>query len=405
MIMKKTLVLLMAAMMMAPGAFAQKKAKKAEVKPEGYIFTTVKANPVTPIKNQSSSGTCWAFSTISFLESEAIKAGKADTTLNLSEMFIVSRAYSDKAEKYVRLDGNLNFAGGSDFGDVVTVFKNYGIVPENEMLGLNYGQKVHRHAELDAVLKAYVEAVAKKPMRTLSTAWKRGFEGILSAYLGDVPQKFTVNGKEYTPKSYEESLGLNLDDYVSLTSFTHHPFYESFVIEVPDNWRWSQSYNLPMDELEQVMDYAINNGYTFAWGADVSEKGFTRNGLGVVPDVAAAMKSAGSDQEKWIGVSKEDKEAAMYNQNAPGKELEITQEMRQVAFDEGTTTDDHGMHVYGIAKDQNGTKYYIVKNSWGPSGKYKGIWYVSVPYVKYKTMNILINKNAIPSEIRAKLGL
>ena len=328
--MKKTLVLLMAAMMMAPGAFAQKKAKKAEVKPEGYIFTTVKANPVTPIKNQSSSGTCWAFSTISFLESEAIKAGKADTTLNLSEMFIVSRAYSDKAEKYVRLDGNLNFAGGSDFGDVVTVFKNYGIVPENEMLGLNYGQKVHRHAELDAVLKAYVEAVAKKPMRTLSTAWKRGFEGILSAYLGDVPQKFTVNGKEYTPKSYEESLGLNLDDYVSLTSFTHHPFYESFVIEVPDNWRWSQSYNLPMD-----------------------------------------------------------KEAAMYNQNAPGKELEITQEMRQVAFDEGTTTDDHGMHVYGIAKDQNGTKYYIVKNSWGQSGKYKGIWYVSVPYVKYKTMNIL----------------
>ena len=320
-------------------------------------------------------------------------------------MFIVSRAYSDKAEKYVRLDGNLNFAGGSDFGDVVTVFKNYGIVPENEMLGLNYGQKVHRHAELDAVLKAYVEAVAKKPMRTLSTAWKRGFEGILSAYLGDVPQKFTVNGKEYTPKSYEESLGLNLDDYVSLTSFTHHPFYESFVIEVPDNWRWSQSYNLPMDELEQVMDYAINNGYTFAWGADVSEKGFTRNGLGVVPDVAAAMKSAGSDQEKWIGVSKEDKEAAMYNQNAPGKELEITQEMRQVAFDEGTTTDDHGMHVYGIAKDQNGTKYYIVKNSWGPSGKYKGIWYVSVPYVKYKTMNILINKNAIPSEIRAKLCL
>ena len=272
-------------------------------------------------------------------------------------MFIVSRAYSDKAEKYVRLDGNLNFAGGSDFGDVVTVFKNYGIVPENEMLGLNYGQKVHRHAELDAVLKAYVEAVAKKPMRTLSTAWKRGFEGILSAYLGDVPQKFTVNGKEYTPKSYEESLGLNLDDYVSLTSFTHHPFYESFVIEVPDNWRWSQSYNLPMDELEQVMDYAINNGYTFAWGADVSEKGFTRNGLGVVPDVAAAMKSAGSDQEKWIGVSKEEKEAAMYSQNAPGKELEITQEMRQVAFDEGTTTDDHGMHVYGIAKDQNGTKY------------------------------------------------
>lgn len=160
-----------------------------------------------------------------------------------------------------------------------------------------------------------------------------------------------------------------------------------------------------MDELEQVMDYAINNGYTFAWGADVSEKGFTRNGLGVVPDVAAAMKSAGSDQEKWIGVSKEDKEAAMYNQNAPGKELEITQEMRQVAFDEGTTTDDHGMHVYGIAKDQNGTKYYIVKNSWGQSGKYKGIWYVSVPYVKYKTMNILINKNAIPSEIRAKLCL
>ncbi len=385
------------------GVFAQKKAKAQEQKPMGYNFTVVKEMPITSIKNQNSSSTCWSFSAISFLESEAIKKG-ADTSLNLSEMFVVSKAYTDKAEKYLRLDGALNFSPGSSFGDVLYVLKHYGAVPDAEMPGLNYGEKSHKHGELDAVTRAYVDALLKKPLRKLSTAWKSGFEGIVAAYLGNLPTTFTVNGKEYTPKTYAESLKLNADDYVSLTSFSHHPFYSQFVLEVPDNWRWDLSYNLPLDELTKVIDNALENGYTVAWASDVSEAGFGRNGIGVVPDVAATEK-AGSDQEKWIGVSKEAKEAALYNKNAPGKELVITQEMRQQGFDEGTTTDDHGMHIYGIAKDQNGTKYYMVKNSWGLSGAYKGIWYVSEPYVKYKTTNIVVNKNSIPKDIAKKLGI
>ncbi len=371
---------------------------------EGYVFTHVKEHPITSIKNQNSSGTCWSFSGISLLESEAIRMG-ASKNIDLSEMFIVSNAYSEKAEKYLRLHGSLNFAAGSSFGDVISVFKNHGIVPNNEMDGLNYGEDQHRHGELDAVSRAYVDALLKKPNRKLSTAWQEGFDGIMAAYLGEIPEKFTVNGKEYTPKTYAESLKLNPDDYISLTSFTHHPFYSQFVIEVPDNWRWDISYNLPIDELVRVMDNAIEEGYTIAWASDVSEKGFTGNGIGIVPDVEATKAEAGSDQEKWIGKSNQEKDAILYNTNAPGKEMKITQEMRQIGFDEGTTTDDHGMHIYGMAKDQNGTEYYIVKNSWGEAGKYKGIWYVSKPFVKYKTMNIVVNKNAIPKDIRKKLGI
>lgn len=400
---KKSISILMIMAIASSGVFAQKKAKAQEQKPMGYNFTVVKEMPITSIKNQNSSSTCWSFSAISFLESEAIKKG-ADTSLNLSEMFVVSKAYTDKAEKYLRLDGALNFSPGSSFGDVLYVLKHYGAVPDAEMPGLNYGEKSHKHGELDAVTRAYVDALLKKPLRKLSTAWKSGFEGIVAAYLGNLPTTFTVNGKEYTPKTYAESLKLNADDYVSLTSFSHHPFYSQFVLEVPDNWRWDLSYNLPLDELTKVIDNALENGYTVAWASDVSEAGFGRNGIGVVPDVAATEK-AGSDQEKWIGVSKEAKEAALYNKNAPGKELVITQEMRQQGFDEGTTTDDHGMHIYGIAKDQNGTKYYMVKNSWGLSGAYKGIWYVSEPYVKYKTTNIVVNKNSIPKDIAKKLGI
>ncbi len=404
MILKKSLLSLLIASLALTSIYAQKKGKQETKKTEGYVFTTVKENPITSVKNQSSTSTCWCFSTLSFLESEAMKKG-APQDIDLSEMFIVSKAYSDKAEKYLRLSGVLNFAPGSSFGDAICVFKEYGIVPESEMDGLKYGETRHIHSELDAVAKGYVNALVKKPMRKLSTAWKKGFDGIMSAYLGEIPEKFTVNGKEYTPETYAKSLNLNPDDYVSLTSFTHHPFYSQFVIEVPDNWRWDLSYNLPLDELIKVMDNAINEGYTVAWASDVSEKGFTRNGLGIVPDVKATEKAAGSDQERWVGKTTEEKNAILNNTNAPGKEMAITQEMRQKGYDEGTTTDDHGMHIYGLAKDQNGTKYYMVKNSWGDNSKYKGIWYVSEPFVRYKTINIVVNKNAIPADIRAKLGL
>ena len=400
---KKT-ILALAAISLAMSAQAADKKKEVKAESEGYVFTTVKEMPITSIKSQGSTGTCWCFSSISFLESEAIRNG-APKDIDLSEMFIVSNAYSDKAEKYVRLYGNLNFGAGSAFGDAIHVMQDYGLVPNSEMPGLNYGSPTHNHGELDAVTKAYVSTIARKPMRgKLSTAWKNGFNGIVDAYLGEKPETFVVDGKEYTPKSYVEALGLNADDYVSISSFTHHPFYSQFVIEVPDNWRFDTAYNLPLDEMVEVMDNAIENGYTIAWASDVSEKGFSRNGLGIVPDVKA-QEAAGSDEEKWIGKSPAEKADFLNNVNAPGKELNITQEMRQIGYDEQTTTDDHGMHIYGIAKDQNGTKYYMIKNSWGESGKYKGIWYISEPFVRYKTLNIVVNKAAIPASIKAKMGI
>lgn len=379
-------------------SFAKKKEKKAE----GYQFTVEVENPITSIKNQASSSTCWAFSALSFFESEILRNGYDPAKLDLSEMFIVSNAYYDKAIKYVRLHGVLNFGPGSSFGDALTILKTYGIVPDSEMAGLNYGTELHRHAEMDAALKGYIDAIVTNPNRSLSTAWKNGFRGILDAYLGEVPEKFTVDGKEYTPKTYMESLGINLDDYVDLTSFTHHPFYEQMVIEVPDNWRNEKAYNLPLDDLIATIDNALKNGYTVAWAADVSEAGFTREGLGIVPDMKK-MEETGSDQARWIGKTPQEKNMACFE--APCPELEITQEMRQEGYDNYQTTDDHGMHMYGIARDQNGKKYYMIKNSWGKAGKYEGIWYVSEAFVRYKTMDILVNKNAIPADIREKLAL
>lgn len=386
-------------------ANAQNKKSKKEAPKPSYEFTTVKANPITSIKNQSSSGTCWSFSTIAFLESEAIKKGTADTSINLAPMYPVYMSYIDKADKYVRMDGALNFGGGGSADDVIYVLGHYGMVPEKEMTGLNYGETRHIHGELDALTEAYAKVMTKNPNRKLSTAWKNGFEGILKAYLGEVPQKFTVNGKEYTPKSYVQALNLNADDYVAVTSYTHHPFYTQFAVEVPDNWRGTQYYNVPMDELMEIIDNALENGYTIAWGSDVSERGFTRDGLAIVPDIEANKKAEGSDQARWVGTTPEDKNAKLYNLNAPGKEKVITQEMRQQAYDCKETTDDHGLQIFGIAKDQNGTKYYMVKNSWGTGSKYKGIWYASVPFVQYKTMDICVNKAAIPANIRAKMGI
>lgn len=386
--------------MLSVNSFAQKKKAPKQEEPQGYVFTTVVENPVTSIKNQSSTGTCWCFSALSFFESEIMKAGGPE--LDLSEMFVVSHAYADKAEKYVRLHGVLNFGPGSSFGDALYVMKNYGMVPNTEMTGLNYGTETHQHGELDAVTNAYVKAIVKNPNRKLSTAWKDGFQGILDAYLGERPEKFVVDGKEYTPKSYMESLPINLDDYVDIVSWTHIPYYEETVQEVPDNWRWEKAYNVPLEDLMAIMDNALNNGYTIAWASDVSEKGFTRDGIGVVPDTEAIKKAAGSDEARWIGA---DPRNPVKTVATPGPELTITPEMRQAGYDNYQTTDDHGMHMYGIAKDQNGTKYYIIKNSWGESGAYKGIWYVSEAFVKYKTMDILVNKNAIPQEIRAKLGI
>ena len=314
-------------------------------------------------------------------------------------MFVVRKAYADRAQKFVRLNGKLNFAAGSDFGDVLDVAKAYGLVDQKAYSGLQYGYDLPVQGELDAVLKGYVDAVVKNPNRKLTPVWSKGLDGILDAYMGQVPETFTVNGATYTPESYRDAQGLNLDDYISFTSFTHHPFYTTFAIEVEDNWRWTPSWNVPLDEFMAIIDNAINNGYTVAWGGDVSEPGFTRNGLAILVDTEAKATS-GSDQERWVG--KADEKPA---EKAAVKEIEVNQENRQLWFDEKTSTDDHGMHLYGIAKDQNGNKFYLIKNSWGESGEYKGIWYMSEQFCKGKALNILVNKKAVPKEILKKLGL
>lgn len=379
----------------------------AQEKTDGaYVFTPVKELKITPVKNQNRTGTCWCFSTLGFLESELLRMGKGEW--DLSEMYIVNHSYKDKADKYVRLHGKLNFAQGGSCYDVLYAWKHYGIVPETVMTGLQYGEDMHAHSEMEQLATAYVSTLIKNPNGKLSTAWKKGFDGIIDAYLGELPETFTYNGKQYTPKSFADELGLNPDDYVSLTSFTHHPFYTAFPIAVEDNWRWSDSYNLPLDEFMQVFDNAINNGYTIAWGADVSEKGFTRNGVAVVPDMKQIenMERSGSDQDHWLGLSRSEKDAEIKKMlEKPCQELAITQAMRQEAYDNYQTTDDHGMQIYGIAKDQNGKKFYMVKNSWGTDSKYKGTWYVSEAFVAYKTMNIVVHKDAIPAALKAKLGI
>lgn len=380
-------------------AFATEKTTAAV---DTFQFTIVKENKITPVKNQASSGTCWSFSGLGFFESELLRMGKPE--VDLSEMFVVYHSYSDKADKFVRTNGHINFAAGGSFHDVMYVLKNYGIVPDQQMNGLNYGEDSHRHGELDALTEAYVKTVVRNPNKKLSTAWKAGFDGILDAYLGKLPNEFTVNGKKFTPLTYAQSLGLNMDDYVSLTSFTHHPFYTKFAIEIPDNWRWGESYNLPLDEFAKVFENAVDKGYTIAWGSDVSEKGFTRNGVAVNPELKKE-NLPGSDQARWLNISQKEMEAKILAANGPQPEVKVTQELRQEGFDNYQTTDDHGMVIYGSATDQNGTKYYLVKNSWGTDSKYKGIWYASESFVLHKTINIVVHKDAVPKDILKKLGV
>ncbi len=367
-----------------------------------YQFTTVKANPITSVKNQFRSGTCWCFSSLGFLESEAIRLNNIkDTTLypDFSEMFVVSHSYQDRAEKYVRLDGKLNFGAGSECNDVLYVAKHYGLVPQGVMPGLNYGTELPVHGELDALAYAYVKAIASNPNRVLSTAWKKGFQGIMDAYLGECPTEFTYNGVKYTPESYRDSYKINPDDYVSLTSYTHHPFYEKFALEISDNWRWEQDWNVPIDEFMAALDNALENGFTVAWGTDVSEKGFTRDGLGILYK-EQVKKTSGSDQERWVGKSDEKNDEP----HAPEEEV-ADQAYRQKGYDNKTLTDDHGMQIFGIAKDQFGKKYYMVKNSWGTAGKYNGIWYVTEAFVRGKSMDITMHKDALPKSLAKKLGV
>ena len=396
--MKRFTVLAAALLCLGVSALAQQQ-RPAPALPE-YTFTTVKAAPITSIKNQASSGTCWSFSAISFLESEAIRlCGIKDEAQypDFSEFYVVSTSYKERAEKYIRLDGKLGFSAGSGCGDVLEVVRDHGIVPNVEMTGMNYGTPLPQQSELDAVLLGYVQAVSKS--RTLTTAWKRGFDAVVDEYLGKAPETFVVDGKTYTPASYRDAMKINADDYIELTSFTHHPFYTWFALEVCDNWRGSRSYNVPIDEMMAVLDNALENGYTVCWGADVSHPGFTRNGLAILIDEQATA-TAGSDQEHWVG-REEGRPAPV----AKVVEAVPTQESRQTEFDNKTMTDDHGMHIFGIAKDQDGKKYYMVKNSWGVTGKYDGIWYATEAFVKAQTLDITIHKDVLTKDLKKRLGI
>lgn len=400
--MKKMLTLLVA-LCATMAAWAQAPEAKAA---EGYQFTDIKVIETTPVKNQNRSGTCWCYSTMTFLEAEILRAG--GEAVHLSEMFAVRHAYMKKAEMYVRMHGHLNFAEGGAAHDVTEVIKEYGIVPNEVYTGMNYGTELADFHEITPVMTAYLDAVIKAgdtSRRPLTTAWKRGFNAILDEYFGELPETFVWKGKEYTPKSFAESLPIDMDDYIDLSSFTHHPFYEQFVLEVPDNWMWGQVYNLPMEEMMRVVDHALENGYTLAWGTDVSEKGFSRTkAIGVIPETDPKSMS-GTEAERWGSLTAKEREAALYSFEKPTKERDITQEMRQEAFDNYETTDDHGMVIVGTAKDQNGTIYYKVQNSWDTVKPYDGFWYFSKPFVAYKTTDLMVNKKALPKDIAKKLGL
>jgi len=376
-------------------------AKKKEEK-KSYEFTIEKQLKATEVKDQHRSGTCWAYAMSSFLESELIRMGKGE--FDLSEMFIVNKNYHLRAKDYVRFHGMKSFSAGAEGWDALNVIKQFGILPQEAYTGNTFDETLPVHGEMDAILKAYVDAVVKNKNKKITPIWRKGFDGVLDAYLGEIPESFMYKGKEYTTKSFTSDLGLNMDDYVTITSYTHHPFYESFIFEGADNWSLGEVLNVPMDEMMQVVDYALDKGYSIAWGSDVSEKGFAfRKGVAVVPETES-KNMADSEISKWQNMSKGQKSA--YGTEYPVKEKVITQEMRQVAFDNYESTEDHMMHIVGTAKDQNGSKYYLVKNSWGTDlNSHEGYFYASKPFVQYKSVSVLMHKDAIPAEISKKLGL
>lgn len=402
--MKKIFILSLAAMIVVPVAA---KKKKNEVPKDSLIFTTVLENPVTSIKNQNSSGTCWAYSSFAFLESEVIKKNPELKDIDLCESFLVSKTYMDRADRHVRTHGDASFSQGGSFYDAIFCMKQYGLMPEGIMPYPHtlYGDSLYNFGAFFPPMEAYVKAVAKSEKK-INPAWKNSVQDMLDNYFGECPAEFEFKGKKYTPHSFvKDYLKLDPNDYVSLTSYTHHPYYESFILEIQDNWRWGSSYNLPLNEFMRVMEESVKNGWTFAWGADVSEDGFSRRTgknrcVATVPNTKSTA-GVGSDQSRWTG----EKAGAKITEADGAGEKVITEEMRQLGYDNWETTDDHGMQIYGIAKDQHGKEYFMMKNSWGEYGPYKGFWYVSKPYVAYKTMNIVINKNAIPADIRTKLGI
>lgn len=400
--MNKLFLILCAAAVASPLAgFAADKENACDT---AFVFTDVKVNKTTSVKDQNMSGTCWSFSGLSFLEDELLKNGKGE--YDLSEMFVVRQCYIDKAVNFVRYYGKTNFGEGGGLLDIPYVYKKYGMMPESVYNGLQYGEDKHNHGELAAVLTAYLNEIVKNPNKKLSTAWLNGYIGILDAYLGKVPETFEYNGKTYTSKSFAQELGLDMDDYLPVTSFSHHEFYKQFVLEVPDNWDHGLYYNVPMEELQQIVDNAIDNGFTVLWAADVSEKGFKwYDGVALMPKVDRNKTKEGTELSRWVKLKDSEKEDKMYDFKGPVEEITVTQESRQQGFDNYETTDDHGMVIVGKAVDQKGNKYYKVKNSWDSEQVYDGYFYISMPYFLAKTMSIMVNKAGVPSGILQKLAL
>lgn len=370
-----------------------------------YKFSKIASLETTPVESQGRTGTCWSFSALSFFESELIRMGNKNPEI-LSEMYIARKAYESKAEKYLRMGGKINFSQGGAFHDIPYVIRRYGIVPQEVYTGLVDGNEIHNHSEMFNVLDGIMSGVLKQSSSrgaSVSATWKIGFNAVLDGYMGADPKEFSFEGKEYTPRSYANSLGLDMDDYVSLTSFTHFPEYKPCMLAIPDNWAWGGSYNVPLPDLMMVVEEALKDGYTVAWGADVSEKGFSfKDGMGIAPVDPETITVNGKDNKNFSDGGAERTSNAFLE---PVEEIEVTPELRQKGYDNKTTQDDHGMHIVGVYKDQTGKKFLLVKNSWGTGNYPKGYLYVSENYFNWKTINIYLHKDGIPKATRKQLGL
>ena len=370
---------------------------------QGYQFTEVVTVPATPVKNQAATGTCWCFATTSFMESELLRMGKGE--YDLSEMFIVRQKYMNQLQDNYLRRGEGNIGQGSLSHTFMNAYRQVGIVPEEVYKGINYDSERHNHYEMAQYMEAIANVAVKNKKR--SPEYDKLIRNLFDTYLGELPAQFTYKGKEYTPKSFAESLGLNMDDYIELTSFTHHPYYVKFDVEVPDNWEHSLMYNLPLDEMIETVDYALNNGFTVCWDGDVSEKGFSfKNGVAINPEVKKVEDFSNTDRARFEKMDEKERLEEVYKFEQPYPEIKVTPEIRQEGFEAFVTTDDHLMHLTGIAKDQNGTKYYITKSSWGTDrNKFGGYLNMSESFVRAKTIYVMVHKDAIPKAIRTKLSL
>lgn len=391
----KTIVLLLALIINMPSLlFAQERA---------YQITDDVVVPHTSVKNQSRSGTCWCFAGIGMVEAEILR--KYNVEVDLSEMYLVRWAYANKFEKYVRMQGTCNFSPGGEVFDVLYAINENGMMTEEAYNGLVLGEGIHNHGELHSVLAEYGKIVNKQHNGKISKAWPAMVQSVLDVYLGTTPETFEFEGSQYDAKSFAEKYPININDYVQIGAFTNHENYKPYIMPIQDNWTNTLTYNMPLDELMNELDNALNNGYTVGWAQDVSDKGFSRDaGVGVVLE-NDIEKIRQSDPKKYKKMSDDEIRASLYKFETVMPEKEVTEDMHQEAYENGQTTDDHSMLIVGIAHDQQGNKYYKVKNSWSANYGYDGYWYCSEPYVRLHTMFFTVNKEGLTSDIKTKLEL